>query len=453
MSEVPTNWAIATLGEITEAKVAQPGPRGDGTFTYVDISSIDNQMKEILDPKILPVSEAPSRAKQEIQTNDVLVSMTRPNLNAVARVPTELNGAIASTGFHVLRVVEVEPEWVSMRVCSKEFVREMSDLVQGALYPAVRPFDIQAHRFPVPPLPEQRRIVAKIETLMARSRKAREVLTQIPSLLNSYRRSLLASAFSGRLTEDWRTENKVEGWKRVELRNICRSITDGDHQAPPTALKGVPFITIGAINDGRLRLEKATRFVPVSYYEGIKADRRAQKGDVLYSVTGSIGIAALVDTPDQFVFQRHIAILKPDPNQVSNRFLYYLLNSDEIKQQGLAVATGTAQLTIPLTGLRAFSLDLPLLEEQREITRRIDSLLSIIERFESLYFEARDQSESLDQSILDKAFRGELVPQDPADEPAEILLARIRSQKTASAPAQPKRGRPKAAPALPHSTP
>ena len=77
-------------------------------FTYVDIGSVDRETKRIVDPKVLPSSKAPSRAKQLLKTGDVLVSMTRPNLNAVALVPPDLDGAIGSTGFHVLRARDAE---------------------------------------------------------------------------------------------------------------------------------------------------------------------------------------------------------------------------------------------------------------------------------------------------------------------------------------------------------
>jgi type I restriction enzyme S subunit len=102
----------------------------------------------------------------------------------------------------------------------------------------------------------------------------------------------------------------------LELGTICRSIADGDHQAPPKANEGVPFITISAINDGTLRLEKATRHVPYAYYRQLKPSRVPKRGDVLFSVTGSIGIPVLVSIDAPFVFQKHIVILKPDPERI-----------------------------------------------------------------------------------------------------------------------------------------
>ncbi|MBI1990303.1 MAG: restriction endonuclease subunit S [Betaproteobacteria bacterium] len=99
---------------------------------------------------------------------DVLVSMTRPNLNAVAIVPPELDGAIGSTGFHVLRARESESSWLFYAVQTNDFVEAMCQLVQGALYPAVRPKDIRAYPIPLPPVDVQRQLVAEIEKQFTR---------------------------------------------------------------------------------------------------------------------------------------------------------------------------------------------------------------------------------------------------------------------------------------------
>jgi len=131
---------LATLGELTDELVEQTGPTGD--FVYIDISSIDRETKRISDPKPLTLSQAPSRAKQVLKAGDILVSMTRPNLNAVALVPDQLDGAIGSTGFHVLRSRWLNPGFLLALVQTQSFVDAMSAVVQGALYPAVRPRDI-----------------------------------------------------------------------------------------------------------------------------------------------------------------------------------------------------------------------------------------------------------------------------------------------------------------------
>ncbi len=208
-AKLPRGWVNATIGDVTIAKVEQSEPTGHGNFPYIDIGSVDNQAKRIIEAKQTPVAKAPSRARQLVTADDVLVSMTRPNLNAVAMVPPSLDGATASTGFDVLRSNgTIAPAWLLHLVRSRNFVEELSSLVQGALYPAVRSTDIREYEFPLPPRAEQSRIVARLEKLEAHSRRARATLDAIPAQLAQARQSLLAAAFRGDLTADWRTKAK-----------------------------------------------------------------------------------------------------------------------------------------------------------------------------------------------------------------------------------------------------
>lgn len=193
---------MTTLGNITASKVDQSGPPPGSEFIYVDISSIDNRAKRIVEPKRLPVNGAPSRARQRLVAGDVLVSMTRPNLNAVALVPSELEGAIGSTGFHVLRADEsMEPRWLYYAVQNRSFVQAMSDVVQGALYPAVRPKDIRGFEVDPPPLDEQRRIVAEIEKQFSRLDEAVAGLKRVKANLKRYKAAILKAAVEGHLVE------------------------------------------------------------------------------------------------------------------------------------------------------------------------------------------------------------------------------------------------------------
>nr|WP_218247930.1 MULTISPECIES: hypothetical protein [unclassified Pseudomonas] len=201
MSEL-NQRSLATLGELADEPVEQTGPISD--FVYVDISSIDRETKKITEAKALTLSQAPSRAKQLLRTGDVLVSMTRPNLNAVALVPEQLDGAIGSTGFHVLRSRWLRPEFLLRLVQSQRFVDEMSALVQGALYPAVRPKDIAAFTFAFETPAQQSRIVAKLEELLSDLDAGVAELKAAQNKLAQYRQSLLKAAVEGALTAEWR---------------------------------------------------------------------------------------------------------------------------------------------------------------------------------------------------------------------------------------------------------
>jgi type I restriction enzyme S subunit len=333
----------------------------------------------------------------------------------------------------------VSPEFIRYYCLSS--VDYLQSIASGTTFLEVSGGRVRQVPIPVAPLPEQRRIVAKIDALLTRSKRARADLGRVEALAARANEAILGRAYTGQITERWRHSAGLSPSPLVRLGDVCSSISDGDHQAPPKSERGVPFVTISAMNSGALDLRAATRFVPQSYFDQLKPHRQARLGDILYSVTGSIGIAAPVVSDEHFVFQRHIALLRPNHNRIDPLYLLLLLGSPQVRAQALEVATGTAQLTIPLTGLRDFLIRLPSHEEQLEVVRRVLTETQAIERGRSESGAATSLLNRLDQSILAKAFRGELVPQDPADEPGSDLLDRIHAERAKSdAPQQ--RGRP-----------
>ncbi len=182
-------------------------------------------------------------------------------------------------------------------------------------------------------------------------------------------------------------EIKKSLWPMVRLGEVCTVITDGDHQAPPKAMTGVPFVTISNIKNYQLDFSK-TFFVPENYYENISANRKPQNGDVLYTVTGSYGIPVLVPDKSKFCFQRHIALIRTG-TKLSHKFLYYLLLSPSLIEQGHEAATGVGQRTVSLGALRTFQIPLPSIEIQNKIVANVaaieakeDSAKSKIDAFE-----------------------------------------------------------------------
>ncbi|MCQ8128000.1 restriction endonuclease subunit S, partial [Methylomonas rivi] len=199
MSKLPDGWCLVEIGQITtdaNQTIPEPGEH----FRYIDIGSVNRVKKCIETPEILTGENAPSRARKRLRANDVLVSMTRPNLNAVAMVNDDLDNQIASTGFDVLRAVEVDPRWLFNVVRTEAFVEKMSALVQGALYPAIRAKDIRSFPVPLPPLNEQKRIADKLDAVLARVDACRDRLNSIPVILKRFRQSVLSAATSGALT-------------------------------------------------------------------------------------------------------------------------------------------------------------------------------------------------------------------------------------------------------------
>ena len=217
-----------------------------------------------------------------------------------------------------------------------------------------------------------------------------------------------------------------EGWEWARLGTVAEAIGDGDHQPPPQTSFGVPFLVISNVSGGRLSFEN-TRFVGEEYFNQLPETRRPRNGDLLFTVTGSYGIPVLVDTDDKFCFQRHIAIVRPCI--ISNRYLYIVLGSSYVKSICDDKATGTAQKTVGLATLRELLIPVAPYKEQMQIHTQAQVALHIVDSISSDKEDLLSIIEITKSKILDLAIRGQLVPQDPADEPASVLLERIRAEK------------------------
>ena len=155
--------------------------------------------------------------------------------------------------------------------------------------------------------------------------------------------------------------------KKMKLQECCIFISDGDHQAPPKSDKGVPFITISNITtDNRIDFSNVM-YVPLEYYEQLSEKSKAITNDILYSVVGSFGKPVLVEEDRKFIFQRHIAILRPNLEKVIPEFLYYTLLNPRFYTIADYLAVGAAQRTLSLESLRNIEIELPSLSQQKRI--------------------------------------------------------------------------------------
>lgn len=231
------------------------------------------------------------------------------------------------------------------------------------------------------------------------------------------------------ITDDEKPFDIPESWEWVRLDDICKSISDGDHQAPPKSEKGVPFLVISDVRSGKLNF-KNTRHLPVEYFKTLSPERIPLKGDILFTVTGSYGIPVLINVDMEFCFQRHIALLKP---MIDYTFLSYILESPFIKTQCDAVATGTAQKTVGLKSLKSLLLPLPPLYEQGRIITKIEELQPDIDAYDKAQtkLQAIEQRfpDDMKKSLLQYAIEGKLVPQRKEEGTAKDLLAEIRAEK------------------------
>lgn len=239
---------------------------------------------------------------------------------------------------------------------------------------------------------EQEKIVTQIEESLSQLDSAVETLKKTKQQLEVYRQAVLREVFS-------RCEQSVE------IKTVCKHVTDGDHMPPPKAETGIPFIMISNINGNTIDWSD-TSFVGKEYYNTIGDKRTPQKGDVLYTVTGSFGIPVLIDFEKEFCFQRHIALLRPN-EKIEQEFLYYALQDNIVYAQASKRATGTAQKTVGLTVLRTISIPFTTSKEkQTKMVSIIKNRLSQCDMVEKTVNQSLQQAEALRQSILKQAFEG-----------------------------------------------
>ncbi|WP_150526667.1 restriction endonuclease subunit S [Roseibium sediminis] len=291
---------------------------------------------------------------------------------------------------------------------------------------------------PLPPLAEQKRIVAKLDALSAHSARARKDLARIDSLVTRYKQAILSKAFSGELTTDWRIvrSDDAAGWLSTMIGNeadlrLGKMLDKAKNKGESTRYLRNINVRWGSFDLSDLLSMKMTD------EERSKFD--VKDGDLMVCEGGEPGRCAVWQGgATEISFQKALLRVRTKANLDAN-FLYHQITwLAQIKELDRHF-TGTTIKHLPQTALARVPLQLAPLAEQKEIVRRIESAFDKIDRLAAEAKRALELTDKLDEAILAKAFRGELVPQDPTDEPASTLLARIKANR-AAAP-KPKRGR------------
>ncbi len=332
---------------------------------------------------------------------------------------------------------------------------------------------------PLPPFPEQRRIVAKIEELFSQLDAGVEELKKAKAQLKRYRQSVLKAAFEGKLTEEWRKAHrgKVEpasalldrakgargrdsrrpvlplpdsftvpalpsswAWENLEtIRAADGPIMYGILQPGPDLEEGVPYVRPTEIESDFIVHDRIRRTTPMIAAKYARSTLRS--GDILLTIVGTIGKVAIV--PLQLAganITQSSARVRVDSDIVGNNYLAWALRSTVLRRQFDAFRLGTGVPRLNIEHVRSLMVPVAPLVEQDAVLAEVEAKMSVVDAEEKTVDAALTQAARLRQSILKRAFDGRLVPQDPTDEPAERLLARIRAEKTKRA-AAPSRGR------------
>lgn len=293
-------------------------------------------------------------------------------------------------------------------------------------------------RIAVAPLAEQKRIVAKLDALLARVDACRQRLGRVPAILKRLRQSVLAAATSGELTGEWREERRYAGeWRTTSLGDVLRDVRYGTAKKCSYEPRATPVLRIPNVASGTVSHED------IKYAEFDDGERRKLElcpGDLLMiRSNGSLGLigrtAVVSEREAGFLYAGYLIRLRPEPVLVRAPYLALYLESPESRSTIEQMARSTTGVNnINAEEIRRLSIRIPSLTEQDEIVRRTAGLLELAKLAEGRLSQAVARLERAEPAALAKAFRGELVPQDPNDEPASALLDRVRAE-SASNPA------------------
>jgi type I restriction enzyme, S subunit len=288
--------------------------------------------------------------------------------------------------------------------------------------------------FPLPPLSEQHRIVAKIEELFSSLDKGIESLKTAQQQLKVYRQAVLKWAFEGKLTNRNVVDGELpDGWKRARLKELVERISDGPFgsnlKTSDYVDNGVRVIRLENIGCMEFRNEFQS-FVTERKYETIKK-HTVSKGDIILSsfVSENIRAVILPDFIDKAINKADCFLVRACEDKILNKYLCFYFSTREMYQQLIGEIHGATRPRINTTQLKLCQIPLASLPEQNRIVSEIESRLSVCDKIEDSIEQSLKQAGSLRQSILKKAFVGRLVPQDPNDEPASVLLARIKAER------------------------
>ena len=508
MTSLPQGWTLCEIGDVLDPVEKTGKHEQDREIWYVDISSIDNQSNRITAPKRLMLSKAPSRARQKIRFGDVLFSTVRPYLRNIAPVDRRFDGEIASTGFAVLRGCEgIDPRYLLYKCISHDVVSALIGEQYGVSYPAVKAEQVKVRPLELPPSNEQRRIVERVETLFDEIDRGVESLRAAKSTVDLYRKSLLKSAFDGRLTADWRARNPdkldrpesilarirkerenryqdalqawelaladwrhngehgrkpvkpkrpvwpdatesaglqeiPDEWTYLPFEALAWSIRNGI-SAKPDEIGPLKIFRISAVRPMAFDLSDCRRITDTT---GSMENYRLTYGDLVFTrYNGSrdyVGVSAMYRGDSTHVYPDKLIRCQIKSKYINPAYLEAATNSGESRTHiEKRIRTTAGQSGVSGADIKAMPVPMCCPGEQAEIVRILDSRLQAAAILEAEIDSARVRSDSLRQSILKRAFSGQLVPQDPEDEPAAILLQRIKAGNALQMPTRTTRKR------------
>jgi type I restriction enzyme S subunit len=451
MTDLPTGWVAVTLAELGAAgeQTVLTGPFGSNLGREDFVSSGVPVLTigclgagGISKSKLLHVSA--STAKQlenyRLRAGDFLFSRMA-SVGRAGIVPDDLDGALFN--YHLMRLRlddgAISPRLLFYYVRGSLIVREYLDAVShGATRDGINTKLLLNMPVWVPPVPEQRRIVTKIDSLCTKSKRARDQLDHVSRLAEKYKQTILSAAFRGDLTRQWRQGHGPDSqWLSRRLEDLIdEGPSNGWSPKSGPDATGALALKLTATTSGYMRLDAAA-VKRIHETPPSTSPYWLKPGDLLVQRSNTIeyvGAAAIFEGPSDTYIYPDLMMRIRIKDEIDCRYIWRYLNSEPARQYFRERATGTAGNMPKINGdtLRSLPVQLPATaDERREVVRRIETAFGWIGRIAAQTTNARELIDHLDRAVLGKAFQGELVPQDPSDEAASVLLERIRAERAA----------------------
>ncbi|GGG66202.1 restriction endonuclease subunit S [Epilithonimonas arachidiradicis] len=424
--ELPKNWVETVLGEITtKPQYGWTSKAGiDGDVKYLRTTDLSRgKVDWDLVPFCIDIPDDIS--KYQVEKDDILISRAG-SVGLSYRIEESPEKAVFAS--YLIRFKPyVNAKLIEYYLKSSDYWNAISDVSAGIAVQNINAPKLSGLKFPLPPLSEQNRIVEKLDRLFGQLEVIKSSMEKIPVLLKNFRQQVLTQAMTGKLTEEWREGKELEDWKSYLLGEISVKITDGAHNVPKVLETGYPYLMAKDLTGGFLDFSQ-NNFISEKDHQELYNKCKPEKGDLLIvNIGAGTGNNVLIDTDIEFSF-KNIAIVKPKRDIINGRFLKF--SFDKHKAEILTnQVRGGAQPFLSLTALKSINIKIPTLEEQQEIVSRVESLFAKADAIEEKYKKLKTKIETLPQTILHKAFKGELSEQLETDGDAKDLLEEIVALK------------------------
>lgn len=416
-NNLPECWELINLVEDIDFRPTGVSPYS-GLKKYFSTGSI--QENNFTPEGEFTFENRPSRANREAKLNDVLQARMK-NTDKGILVNENFDGHLFSTGFIQIKSFAdtYNCKLLYYLIKSDFFLNQKNDYATGSTQEALTDDGAKKILIPLPPLAEQHRIVAKLDSLFEKIESNKQRLEKIPKILKRFRQSVLAAAVNN------------DGAEEI-TRNVCEEIQIGPFGTQlhrhEYILNGIPLVNPTHIQSGEIIPDMDLTITKSKFKE--LPNYHLKTGDVIMGRRGKMARCALVGEKENgWLCGTGSLFFRPNLKKINPQYLYWVLSNSNTKAFLEGEAKGSTMSNLNLNIVRNIPFPLPSLEEQKKIVKQVEQLFAFADKIEARYTQAKTMLDKMPQSILAKAFRGELVAQDPNDEPASVLLERIKAEK------------------------